>query len=1023
MSVNVNTTVNTVTVQDDSKTIIVVDNRLNTSVEVVQNTSNVVTVATPGPQGQKGTPGLDADVTALVTTASFNQFTASYNTGSFSGSFYGTVYGTSSYSDYSPSSSYSATASFAPAYTLSSSFNQFTSSYTANSASFSASIASLTSATSSYTLNSQTSSMSVLSSSFASTASYYVETDPVFTSRSGSFATTGSNAFKGNQTISGSLTMSGSLVFDGGASIRTNFYGAGGIDIVAEPGGYAELSSNNTQSFVWVVNDGAYIGTSWDTHAYQFEFRDDGYFVLPQVQSLTKQAGILSAGDIIIQADESQSWRFSSGSGILYAPGGIEAPSFTGSVHGTSSWAKNSVTASAILGGAINHVPYFITANTLASSSIYQSGSSTIIINQDNATSEHPEALYVWQPSQTSFNVISGKGNLNNYLQLNIQNTNNGASGSSDVVATANNGNESSNYIDMGINNEGYNQNFIGTANDAYLYSTGNHLHIGNVSSFPIHFFVGGSDVDANRKLQLDPNDDHQLTGSLDSTGRIKAPSFTGSLLGSASYATIATTSSYSTVLGASLSQPFNNQVRLLSSNGNTLGTVTVNNVVSASHADQASTADYAVTAGNGGVTQLIAGSGINLIPSSGQGAVTVVSSGGGGVTIISGSLVTGSFINASSYTFNHNLNTRTPIITVFDSNYNQIIPENIQLIDSSSALITFPTNESGFAIGSTGGTTGTAFSSSYALFSDYAQTASYYVETDPIFVAKSGSFATTGSNVFRGNQIVTGSLFTSGSNTLVGNTILSGTLSISGSQAFYGASNFYGNQTLSGSNIVLGDSILSGSLQVSGSTILNNSTFIVTGSTFIKGQTHISGSTVITGSFNVLNGDINIISGSSFTRWGNKLFNYGQFSDTTIQSGSANTAYAMKFNTTDFALNTRIVSGTRITVDNTGIYNLQFSAQVANTANSTITYDIWFAYTGSNIANSNTQTVITKAAGSTGRNVSAWNIATPIQAGDYVEIMWSCDASTMQLQSAAAAAGPSRPAIPSVIATLTQIA
>jgi len=61
------------------------------------------------------------------------------------------------------------------------------------------------------------------------------------------------------------------------------------------------------------------------------------------------------------------------------------------------------------------------------------------------------------------------------------------------------------------------------------------------------------------------------------------------------------------------------------------------------------------------------------------------------------------------------------------------------------------------------------------------AATASYYQETDPVFVAKSASLATTGSNIFIGNQTVTGSLFTTGSNTLVGNTILSGTLQIQG--------------------------------------------------------------------------------------------------------------------------------------------------------------------------------------------------------------------------------------------------
>lgn len=463
--------------------------------------------------------------------------------------------------------------------------------------------------------------------------------------------------------------------------------------------------------------------------------------------------------------------------GSLNVSGGV-----TGSLLGTSSFALSSSqaqTASSILGGKATHVPYFITDTTLATSSIYQSGSTTVIINQDNATAANPEALYVYQPSTTSINVISGKGNLNNYLQLNIQNTNQGVSASSDVVATANNGNESTNYIDMGINSENYSQNFIGAANDAYLYSTGNHLHIGNASNFPVQIFAGGSDVDVYNKLELSPNNQHIMSGSLDISGSIKAFSFTGSLQGNATTATTAQTSSYSTTLGASLSQPANNQVRLLNSAGGTLSTATVNNVTSASYADNASNANYAATAGNGGVTQIIAGSGISLIPSNGQGAVTVISTGGGGVTIISGSIVTGSFTNATSFTFNHNLSTRTPIITVFDSNYNQIIPQNIELTNTSSATITFPTPESGFAIGSTGGTTGTALSSSYALFATYADTASYYAETDPVFVAKSASLATTGSNVFRGNQTITGSLSTSGSNTLIGSTTLSGSVTL----------------------------------------------------------------------------------------------------------------------------------------------------------------------------------------------------------------------------------------------------
>jgi hypothetical protein len=53
------------------------------------------------------------------------------------------------------------------------------------------------------------------------------------------------------------------------------------------------------------------------------------------------------------------------------------------------------------------------------------------------------------------------KGTINNYLQLNIQNKSNG-NASSDVVATADNGTENVNYVDLGINGSGNTQNVFG---------------------------------------------------------------------------------------------------------------------------------------------------------------------------------------------------------------------------------------------------------------------------------------------------------------------------------------------------------------------------------------------------------------------------------------------------------------------------------------------------------------------------------------------------------------------------------
>ena len=65
--------------------------------------------------------------------------------------------------------------------------------------------------------------------------------------------------------------------------------------------------------------------------------------------------------------------------------------------------------------------------------------------------------------------------------------------------------------------------------------------------------------------------------------------------------------------------------------------------------------------------------------------------------------------------------------------------------------------------------------------------TASYAINADFLDGRDSSVFATTGSNIFRGNQTVTGSLFTTGSNTLIGVTSLTGSLNISGSETITG--------------------------------------------------------------------------------------------------------------------------------------------------------------------------------------------------------------------------------------------
>jgi hypothetical protein len=120
-----------------------------------------------------------------------------------------------------------------------------------------------------------------------------------------------------------------------------------------------------------------------------------------------------------------------------------------------------------------------------------------------NAT--YPEKLVVDAGTTTSVNAIVGKGSVNNYLQLNIQNNSSGTNASSDVVATANNGDENTNFVDMGINGGGNTSNVMGSANDGYLYTMGNNflLGTGNASKSLI-FMTGGTTQSANERMRID---------------------------------------------------------------------------------------------------------------------------------------------------------------------------------------------------------------------------------------------------------------------------------------------------------------------------------------------------------------------------------------------------------------------------------------------------------------------------------------------------------------------------------------
>lgn len=146
----------------------------------------------------------------------------------------------------------------------------------------------------------------------------------------------------------------------------------------------------------------------------------------------------------------------------------------------------------------------------------------------------------------------------------------------------------------------------------------------------------------------------------------------------------------------------------------------------------------------------------------------------------------------------------------------------------------------------------------------------------------------------------------------------------------------------------------------------------------------------------------------------------FGSFYSTQDQTNAgANTANKMTLNTTDISNGVSIVSSSRITIANAGVYNIQFSAQLDKTDSGDDVVDIWLQKNGSNVANSNTQTTL---AGNNGKHVAAWNFFVNAAAGDYYELCWSSPDAAVFLNYVASQSTPTRPAIPSVILTVNKV-
>ena len=146
----------------------------------------------------------------------------------------------------------------------------------------------------------------------------------------------------------------------------------------------------------------------------------------------------------------------------------------------------------------------------------------------------------------------------------------------------------------------------------------------------------------------------------------------------------------------------------------------------------------------------------------------------------------------------------------------------------------------------------------------------------------------------------------------------------------------------------------------------------------------------------------------------------YGNFVDLTSQTNtSPNSALPVLIRQTLLSSGVTVADGSKITVAQSGVYNIAFSLQVTKTDAGVDTVFVWLRTDGTDVPDSNTGL---RLSGGGDKQVAAWNFVVALPAGGNAQLMWSsADANALLLYEDDAST-PLGPAIPSAIVTVNQV-
>ena len=169
----------------------------------------------------------------------------------------------------------------------------------------------------------------------------------------------------------------------------------------------------------------------------------------------------------------------------------------------------------------------------------------------------------------------------------------------------------------------------------------------------------------------------------------------------------------------------------------------------------------------------------------------------------------------------------------------------------------------------------------------------------------------------------------------------------------------------------------------------------------------------------------LTVTAGGTGGTWGY----WGQFWSTGNQTAAnTTTSYTCTF-TDSYSENdgVRLVSGSRITFDHPGKYNIQISCQLVNTNTQIHDITVWFrkndsGSTGDIADSASFVSVPNSHGGVDGRLILAYNIIEAVVAGDYIEVCFAVNNTAVSMQTLPAGTTPVTPQSPSIILTATQV-